>query len=436
MVALMLGDNGVPIKLTPAQLPLIEEALRLSELRYQQIVETAMEGIWIIDADNKTMFVNQMMANMLGYSIDEMIGKSMFEFMDESGQAGALENVERRRQGVQEQHDFKFRRRDGSDVWAIISTNPLFDERGEYIGALGMLTDITERKQWEDFLQEANEQLGIQVATQETQLQEALYHLQQEIKKRKQVEVELRVALDGEKELNQLKSHFVSMVSHEFCNPLAVISTASYLLENIDLDVNEQAQYFQMIQRSVEQMKQLMQDVLLVGEAEAKKVQVNPAMLDLNHFCRCLLAELQLNLDESYQLQMINLCADQKVYWDAKLLRKILCNLLTNAIKYSPQGGAIQLEITRHNEELVFQVKDEGIGIPQRDLPHLFESFSRAGNVGQLPGSGLGLAIAKQCVDALGGQISVVSEEQEGATFRVVLPLVIPSQGHFILRGA
>lgn len=132
-----------------------EEALRQSEEQYRRIIETSSEGIWIIDAESKTVFVNSQMAQMLGYTLEEMQGQSLFSFMDKEGIAIATAYVERRRQGIQEQHDFKFRRQDGSDLWVIVSTNPIFDQLGNYAGSLGMLTDITERKLSEEILRKS-----------------------------------------------------------------------------------------------------------------------------------------------------------------------------------------------------------------------------------------------------------------------------------------
>lgn len=131
----------------------LEIALQKSEERYRQIVETATEGIWILDVNNATTFVNPCMTQMLGYTDCEMMGKSLFDFMDEEGKAIAARLVERRRQGIVEQHDFKFQHKDGSDVWTLISTHPLYDEAGCYAGALGMLADITQRKLGELALQ-------------------------------------------------------------------------------------------------------------------------------------------------------------------------------------------------------------------------------------------------------------------------------------------
>ncbi len=132
-----------------------EEIIQVSEERYRQIIETASEGIWIIDADNNTSFVNNKMTEMLGYSAAEMQGKPLFAFMDEEGLAIAQNNITRRQQGIKEQHDFKFRRKNGSDLWAMVSTNPVFDHEGKYAGALGMISDITKRKQAEEDLRES-----------------------------------------------------------------------------------------------------------------------------------------------------------------------------------------------------------------------------------------------------------------------------------------
>ncbi|MBD2537841.1 PAS domain S-box protein [Coleofasciculus sp. FACHB-SPT36] len=136
-----------------------EEALRESEERYRHFIETALEGIWVIDAENKTIFVNRTLAEMLGYSIEEMQGKSLFDFMDDEGKAIAARQVELRRQGIEAKIDFKLCRKDGSFRWAIVSTSPIFDSAGNYAGAFAMITDITDRRQAEEALRESEARL-------------------------------------------------------------------------------------------------------------------------------------------------------------------------------------------------------------------------------------------------------------------------------------
>ncbi len=135
-----------------AERQLVEAALRKSEQRYRQIVETSQEGIWLIDAASKTTFVNAKLAELLGYTVDEMIGMPLFAFMDAEGQALATASLERRRQGIADQLDFKLLRKDGTPIWTLVNTNPLQDDAGGYLGALAMLTDITARRQTEEQL--------------------------------------------------------------------------------------------------------------------------------------------------------------------------------------------------------------------------------------------------------------------------------------------
>lgn len=129
-----------------------EEQLRVSEERYRQIVNTAIEGIWMIDAEGRTTFVNPKMAEMLGYTPEQMLGRDLNSFMDETGQAIAARNIERRKQGIAEEHEFKFMRQDGSELWCFLATNALYDAHQNYAGALAMVTDITARRQVEQDL--------------------------------------------------------------------------------------------------------------------------------------------------------------------------------------------------------------------------------------------------------------------------------------------
>ena len=134
-----------------------EKALGESEEQYRRIVETAQEGIWVIDADSNTQFVNEKMAEMLGYTVEEMDGAPLLAFIDEAGKPIAGRKLERRRHGIKETHEFKFRRKDGSDLYTLVATNPLFDGEGKYAGSLAMIADVTERKRAEKVLQDSEQ---------------------------------------------------------------------------------------------------------------------------------------------------------------------------------------------------------------------------------------------------------------------------------------
>ena len=166
-----------------------------------------------------------------------------------------------------------------------------------------------------------------------------------------------------------------------------------------------------------------MDEVLLLGSTEAGGLKYNPAPLNLEKFCRELIAAIQVNTNEQYVITFSHQGNCNLVEMDEKLLKYIFNNLLSNAIKYSPKGGKIQFDLNCQADTVTFQVQDQGIGIPSEDQINLFEAFHRCSNVGKIQGTGLGLAIAKKCVDLYQGQIQVTSEVNVGTTFTVVLPL-------------
>ncbi|HBB33365.1 MAG TPA: hybrid sensor histidine kinase/response regulator [Cyanobacteria bacterium UBA9273] len=241
---------------------------------------------------------------------------------------------------------------------------------------------------------------------------------------RHQAEEQMRQALEKEKELSELKSSFIAIASHEFRTPLTTISSSIGLLERYCRDAmdSKKNKHFQQIKTSVEQMKKLLDDVLLVGKADAGKLEFKPLPLDLVEFCQNLVEEIKLNAGNQYSMVLVNKVQCTHTCMDANLLRHILSNLLSNAIKYSPAGGTINLEICCLDETVTLKIKDWGIGIPLEDQQRLFESFHRASNVGTIKGTGLGLSIVKKCVDLHGGHIAVESELGVGTTFTVTLP--------------
>ncbi|MBF2066390.1 MAG: response regulator [Calothrix sp. C42_A2020_038] len=262
-------------------------------------------------------------------------------------------------------------------------------------------------------------------------------------------EICIQEALNREKTLRELKSQFVSKATHEFRNPLSAIITSTELLMLHSNQVNEskKTEYINHIKKAAIQMTELLCDVLLIGEGELNKVHFNPAPLNLEKFCTELAEEIQLSTRNSHQIifttqgrcarqhtpTLSNLqCSDKYIdtevnthqpVLDEKLLRHILTNLLTNAIKYSPDGGIVKFDLFCLQEEVIFRIQDKGIGIPYADQEKLFCSFHRCRNVGKIPGNGLGLSIVKQYVELHGGEISFVSKEGVGTTFIVSIPL-------------
>ncbi|NEP55590.1 MAG: GAF domain-containing protein [Symploca sp. SIO2G7] len=253
-----------------------------------------------------------------------------------------------------------------------------------------------------------------------------------DITERKQAEEELRKTLQKEKELNELKSRFVCMTSHEFRTPLTTILSSSELLQHYRDKWTEEKKvvYFGRIQSSVKHMTRLLDDVLLIGKVEAGKLGFNPERMDLVKFCRTLVEDIRLGNGNKHQIIFNDIdisepekCKFSEAYMDEKLLKHIFSNLLSNAIKYSPQDSSIHFQLTYQDGEAIFQIKDQGIGIPPEAKLHLFDSFYRANNVGNISGNGLGLAIVKSSIDLHNGKITVDSEVDLGTTFTVTIPL-------------
>ncbi|MEQ9001448.1 MAG: ATP-binding protein [Coleofasciculus sp. B1-GNL1-01] len=273
--------------------------------------------------------------------------------------------------------------------------------------------------QKEKQLQQANEQLEHRVAERTSELQHANDQL-------RTLESQLRLALAQEQELSHFKSRIISTVSHEYRTPLTTINSSAEILERYlhKLDEQKQRKHFQRIQISVKHLTALVEDVLFINKAELEKVEFNPELIYLVGFFEEIVEGLQITVDEKHQLIFTHHGSCECANFDPKLLRQMITNLLSNAIKYSPQGGKIMLTLTCKDKQVVFQVQDQGIGIPQADQSKLFESFSRAGNVGTIAGTGLGLSIVKKCVELHQGEITVKSEVGVGTTFTVKLPLI------------
>jgi len=246
-----------------------------------------------------------------------------------------------------------------------------------------------------------------------------------DITERKQAEAELLKALAREKELGQLKSNFVSMVSHEFRTPLGVIMSSAEILETYldQLDPNDRREQLQSIQKNTRRMAGLMEEVLLLGMVEAGKMDYKPGTADLQAFCRHLIDELLSATDRKCPVlfRAENLPGEAQA--DKRLLRHIFSNLLSNAVKYSPEGSPVEFTIQRDGNDALCRIKDHGLGIPEQDLGWLFKAFHRGRNVGHVAGTGLGLTIVKRCVELHRGRINVQSAVGEGTTVTVRLPV-------------
>ncbi|WP_026733857.1 ATP-binding response regulator [Fischerella sp. PCC 9605] len=245
------------------------------------------------------------------------------------------------------------------------------------------------------------------------------------LKQLRESEQRTREALLKEKELNELKSNFVAMVSHEFRNPMTTIRTSIDLLlyNNDKLTEERRATYFERMENAIKHMLQLLDEVLFLSKNEAGKFEYKPAPLNLVNFCRQVAESAQYSSDKQHTITFTSSGECLQVEMDEELLSCIFINLLSNAIKYSPPESNVNFELLCQEGMATFKIKDRGIGIPSKDQCHLFETFYRGSNVGKVQGTGLGLAIVKKCVELHRGQIQVESEVGVGTTVIVKLPL-------------
>ena len=233
-----------------------------------------------------------------------------------------------------------------------------------------------------------------------------------------------RAALQKEKELNQFKSQIIATVSHEYRSPLAsILAAASTLKQNWQqLDKFRRDKFLHLIEDKARHMSELVSQMLLINKLELSKTKFNPQLIEpVRFFSKLMEEQIMTNNDRHKFIFMVT--GKIETFWaDTALLRQIFINLISNAIKYSPDGEYIELHLMVSNSRLMFHIKDEGIGIPAEEQKNLFQSFSRGSNVGTIPGTGLGLAIVKACVNLHAGDISLESEIGRGTKITVSLP--------------
>ncbi|MCL5743608.1 MAG: PAS domain S-box protein, partial [Acidobacteria bacterium] len=395
----------------------VEEALRESEERYRRIVETAYEGIWMADENDVTTFVNREMARMLGCEVEEMIGRPMMDFMrDQESRELASAMLARRRQGVREHLDFRFRLDEDTELWTYIRTTPLYDTEGRYTGGLAMLTDITERKRAEESIRRLNEDLEILVAERTTQLAA----VNQELALRNQ-EVE---------RASRLKSEFLARMSHELRTPMnAIVGFSDLLAEETEGPLNEtQQRFLQHIREGARHLLDLINDVLDLSKIEAGRIELRYEEFDVGEALTEVLSVIQ-PLAEAKKLVVGSEVHNALAVWaDRTRFKQILYNLLSNSVKFTPEGGRVLVEAWTDEDCISVSVIDTGVGIPAEEHEAIFGEFHQVGTTtkGVKEGTGLGLAITRRLVELHRGRIRVESEPDKGSRFTFCLPVSTP----------
>lgn len=271
---------------------------------------------------------------------------------------------------------------------------------------------------------------AVDYITKPFQVEEVLARIENQLSLRR-MQIELQQAkakalkaLEQEQELNRLKSEFVSMISHDFRNPLTSIQGFAGLLEcGGETPAPETInRYINKINTAVDNLLSLLDDILLIGSMEVGKMQYKTVSVNLQEFCHELIDTLKYSLGDQNQICFTCLGDSTQAEMDLIILQRILNNLLSNAIKYSHPGEPVYLDLECQNHMTIFQVRDQGMGIPLENQPYLFEAFYRSSNVGDIKGTGLGLAVVKKCVEVHQGRILLESKEQIGTKITVYLP--------------
>lgn len=366
------------------------DELRKSEERYRTLIEKVGVGVVVVQ-DDRMVFANPSLVRIVGHSREDLLSRPFTATVHPADVPVMLERHQRRLRGEPAESSYSFRVITSQGEVRSLDLSAVKIEWGKRDATLIFVVDATARLQ---------------------------------------AEQTLRDTLQKQTEINDMKSRFISVASHEFRTPLAFILSSAELLKYYgtrmpDADKDE---VIATIESGVQRMTAMLDRVLLLGKVEAEMLEFKPQPMDLAALCKSMVDDAR----TQYPAARCQLSArleglPEVALMDEKLLRHMFGNLLSNAIKYSPQGGHVVFHAYGAGDQLMFEVTDQGVGIPADELPHLFEWFHRASNVGSIQGTGLGLAIVKNSVDLHGGSISVASEVGKGSCFIVRLPAFGPA---------
>ncbi|WP_448267345.1 response regulator [Nostoc sp. DSM 114159] len=372
-----------------------EESLQKSEAKYRQIVDTSYEGIWMIDSKTRTEFVNQRISQMLGYPAAEILGRSIFDFMvaDEIADEAKLEWFKGEGSDLKEG---RLRCQDGSYIWTLISARTILNEQGECLGAIAMLTDITDRKRSESE-------------------RDRLLQLEQ-------------IARAEAEAANRIKDEFLAVLSHELRSPLNPILGWAKLLQSRKFDEASLNKALKTIERNAKLQAQLIEDLLDVSRILQGKLSLNTIPVDLVSTIEAAMETVHLAAEaKTIQIETKLDPNVGKVLGDPARLQQVFWNLLSNAVKFTETKGKVNVRLQRIDTQAQITVSDTGKGIHPDFLPHVFDYFRQGDSTTtrRFGGLGLGLAIARHLIEMHGGTVWAESPgEEQGAIFTVRLPLI------------
>jgi PAS domain S-box-containing protein len=404
---------------------------------FKEIFQGMSEGIIMVDTRGKVVVANSVAEQLFGYNSGELTGVMLEELLPARYRKGHVNfrnafnsNPFPRRMGAG--RDLMALRKDGTEFPVEISLS--FTKVKNELLVMAFISDITLRKTTEDALKRSEEQLIVYASELEKKvemrtdaLNNTILKLEEEVYERKKAEEEARKSLAKERELNELKTKFVSLASHEFRTPLsAVLSSAALIKQyNNRQELDKIDKHVQRIKASVNQLTGILNDFLSLGKLEEGRIDVVREPIDPQKFLDEISEEIGGMLKEGQRLVVDCRRMAPEFVGDSRILRNILFNLVTNAIKYSDVNTTIYITAYEQEGSIAFDVRDQGIGIPEEDQKHLFDRFFRASNAGNVQGTGLGLNIVRRYLDLLDGSISFSSNYGEGTTFKIIIPVTV-----------
>jgi two-component system sensor kinase FixL len=379
------------------------------------IIENAIDGIITIDDRGLIEHINPAALTLFGFSREELVGKNVSVLMPEPDKVkhdSYISNYnhtgEKKIIGIG--REVTGQRKDGSTFPFRLGVSEIkFTDRRIYTG---FIHDLSKLKEDELKIKSYTEELELKIKERTVDLIKSINELEA-------AKANMSALFEKEKELNQLKTRFVSMASHEFRTPLSSIQLSASLIDKYTSkqDVTNVEKHTGKIKNAINNLTTILNDFLSLEKLEAGKVEPNANWFDIISFAEEIAEEMQLMTKQNQLIVYEHSGTKAQVLLDQNLLKNCIINLISNAIKYSGENTMIQFNSYLKDNELIVHVKDNGIGIPATDLNSLFEPFFRAHNIGDIPGTGLGLNIVKRYVGLMNGTVKCESSQHIGTTF-------------------
>ncbi|WP_339609139.1 PAS domain-containing sensor histidine kinase [uncultured Planktosalinus sp.] len=391
------------------------------------------EGVVIVDDAQNIVSVNNSLLEMFGYTPDELLGKHLNILIPKNIHADHkkyvtdfVEQSDKRQMG--HGRNLFGIHKSGINIPVEAGLNPFTWESKKYVMAL--VIDISIRKQQEEKIIQLNTELEEKIQKRTKELKHTVDELQKEIEKRIAAEKRIKNALKKEKELNELKTKFLSMVSHEFKTPLSGILTSTILLGKYKLteQQDKRDKHLRTITEKVHYLNNILNDFLSIERLDTGKINYKPTTFKLSKVINEVVYNANMLLKSGQKITFPPEVDEYILTQDEKIMELCLSNLIHNAIKYSPEDSLIEIQVEINQKMLTIQITDEGMGIPEVAQKHIFSRYFRAENATNDQGTGIGLNIVKGHLKNLGGKISFVSEENKGTTFTMSVPLTHQSK--------